>query len=758
MWYINFLILLLFLPFQAWGAPDLITNAILAKEDFVGRDAVMSEIAEAYNNHNDLVVLSGVAGIGKTQISRRYIDKNRGLYDLIWVFDCNNDIKAQYIGLGEHLNKTYCLKGNCLINTNNSQVTNSLRSFLENTKLRWLIVFDNYQIQSGYFDNVFPRTDGGKSKRIMVISREKAAFGYAIPVSFFSESESIKLLKQYLPSLGDEKLQKVVGAVGNYPLALFGVAKYLSKNYLLQKGEVSKVLKILQYSDGDRKHLQGIITQIIEHYPSKETIVKLLTCLLMFDHHNINYEFIKSMYEDDEQSDLLRAFVFLYDMGIIEQSKQSSGLETRYEMHDFIRKIVKSSISKQVLNKKAELLIKKIRANLAIEAVDMQRQYEQFPNLIENLSKLNLFIDDLKLDSFEAIQLKICIFNFYSQYLYYSEGEVLYKKIDQIVLQNKWLIGKLSKEELWTRYLDHRAYIKGMNNDRRGALDDYREALRYSANVTKKDEFEFLVNTEIAQTHLHLGDISAAKRSIKAAQLIYETSPVSADFNEVGLFHFNLAKIYREEGEYKAALKEVDLAIDKDVKAFGYNIFTLLSVVLKAEILLKMKDYKNAESILYSLNKNHLVAIESNYVLYLRYLFMKVLLEIEKRDFKTALSDIENSFTVIDKENDLSDFGWKTDAQYDAQAFAIKGDYYLAIKEYETANENYLKALSIYQSFMRDLQNDTLSLLLYKLALNSCLLGDEYNFNVYKNTHQSIMGLKHPRTESLYKMASVVMD
>ena len=59
------------------------TSPIIPKKVFCGRDEVISDISDAFNNGEHVVFVYGVGGIGKTQIAKQYAKQHKDDYDVI---------------------------------------------------------------------------------------------------------------------------------------------------------------------------------------------------------------------------------------------------------------------------------------------------------------------------------------------------------------------------------------------------------------------------------------------------------------------------------------------------------------------------------------------------------------------------------------------------------------------------------------------------------------------------------------------------
>ena len=75
----------------------LSSKNILPTKSFVGREDIIQQIDEYFKNGHHVVFLSGIGGIGKTQIAKKYLDAHRQEYDSIIFATYEGDIKSLII-------------------------------------------------------------------------------------------------------------------------------------------------------------------------------------------------------------------------------------------------------------------------------------------------------------------------------------------------------------------------------------------------------------------------------------------------------------------------------------------------------------------------------------------------------------------------------------------------------------------------------------------------------------------------------------
>ena len=181
----------------ARAAPD--AHALLAEHNlpqpnpnFVGRAAELATLRQALTATGCSAItqprqaISGLGGIGKTQLALAYAYTHLGEYDLIrWLrAEEPSVLAADYAGLAPTL-------GLAPGPTDQATLVAAVRGRLERGQ-RWLLVFDN-AVQPGALDPYLPRTGGG---HVLVTSRWQDWEGTAaaLELELLAECEAVALL------------------------------------------------------------------------------------------------------------------------------------------------------------------------------------------------------------------------------------------------------------------------------------------------------------------------------------------------------------------------------------------------------------------------------------------------------------------------------------------------------------------------------------------------------------------------------------
>lgn len=196
---------------------------------FTGREDKIKEISDCLDN-NKKVVLTGLSGIGKTQIAKRYLHLNRSKYDLIcWIDACNiEDLNNEYY-------RMYCFfnldadKGIKDIDVIKEKVKEYISTFHKS-----LIIFDNAdEIDFGVLREHFL----SEELDIIVTTQNSTYDG-----SYFEEVK-VKDLdpldgqsflinntdKRNTTKSDEEDIKELVGLLSSYPLALEHARAYINK-------------------------------------------------------------------------------------------------------------------------------------------------------------------------------------------------------------------------------------------------------------------------------------------------------------------------------------------------------------------------------------------------------------------------------------------------------------------------------------------------------------------------------------------------
>jgi DNA-binding SARP family transcriptional activator len=188
---------------------------------FVGREAELDAIDEALSADDHAAItqaITGLGGVGKSQLAARYVQQRADDYDLVaW-------IRAEDGGVAD-LAQLAVKLGACRDDVSPHELAQLALDWLGDAELRWLLVLDNV-VSPGQLERCCPR--GGRG-RILVTSRDRAVreFGPLLTVDVFDEETATAYLAEHARRPSDrEAARRLAIALGQLPLALSHAAAY----------------------------------------------------------------------------------------------------------------------------------------------------------------------------------------------------------------------------------------------------------------------------------------------------------------------------------------------------------------------------------------------------------------------------------------------------------------------------------------------------------------------------------------------------
>jgi tetratricopeptide (TPR) repeat protein len=239
--------------------------------NFTGRlaelEALRANLMLSRRAHPPAQVISGLGGIGKTEIATEYIHLHRDDYEIIWWIRAEHQdrVADALVRLGQRLELRLAATGS----GRERAIAAVLEALESGAWPNWLLVYDNAAaplVLQRYMPSCPP---GG---HIIVTSRLQNWPGYieadSVEVSPFTEQEAVSFLRRRVPALGaDARLRKeederrtseagrLAAILGHLPIAIEHAAAYLTEtgqsvdDYLTRFGENAHRLLSEQPSD-----------------------------------------------------------------------------------------------------------------------------------------------------------------------------------------------------------------------------------------------------------------------------------------------------------------------------------------------------------------------------------------------------------------------------------------------------------------------------------------------------------------------------
>ncbi|MFD0689354.1 FxSxx-COOH system tetratricopeptide repeat protein [Actinomadura fibrosa] len=208
---------------EAADRPARVWNLDARNPLFTGRSALLMQIAESLGTGRATVIqaLSGMGGVGKTQLALEYAHRHAADHDVTWWVNAERDdlIDAQLHTLAVTL-------GIVRPDAGSAPAISAVRGWL-NEHGRWLIVFDN-AVSAEQLRGRLPSGPG--HVLITTRSRRWKELANPIDVDVLDRDEAVRLLQGHSPALGDPEAGRLASVLGDLPLALVQAANFLDES------------------------------------------------------------------------------------------------------------------------------------------------------------------------------------------------------------------------------------------------------------------------------------------------------------------------------------------------------------------------------------------------------------------------------------------------------------------------------------------------------------------------------------------------
>jgi hypothetical protein len=199
-------------------------------------------------------VISGMGGVGKTEIATEYIHRHRDRYDIVWWIraEQHDRVRDALVSLGERLELRMVTSGG-----RDRAIAVVLEALASGIRPNWLLVYDNVA-EPLDLQRYLPACPPGG--HVIITSRLQTWPGYieadSVEVSPFTEEEAVSFLRHRVPALGadrglagkedeqrNEEARRLAAALGHLPIAIEHAAAYLTEtsqsvdNYLSRFGQ-----------------------------------------------------------------------------------------------------------------------------------------------------------------------------------------------------------------------------------------------------------------------------------------------------------------------------------------------------------------------------------------------------------------------------------------------------------------------------------------------------------------------------------------
>ncbi|MFO7992072.1 MAG: tetratricopeptide repeat protein [Thermoplasmata archaeon] len=568
-------------------------------EVFVGRGEELSSIkSHLEKEKSSIVVITGIAGIGKSTLAAQVMSEFKSKMDLIWYsfhpYDTMTNLKDFFDDYCKRANKK-TLQGGTL--------PSILSDFIIKTRDReTLIFFDDAEKVPNNLKNTFQilldHNKKGENTSAVIMSRRKLDFYDVRDVmnGYVHEVKLGPLSIDEVSQMFEEDIEEVYEKTGGHPLYLELVKKYPKEDIAMDEFIESEIYSSLTQHEKELLKRLSLLWSPIE----KDVIL----------HKN----------EED-------ALLDLKNKHLVEE-RVDGKISLHSIVKDFIHKHTSAS-KKKGSHKELALLMDKFSPGRGVETLYhyeksgmFERALEVMKENIAELSEINESLLDDLIKYFHEEKLperKRSVFyevlgdiylarkEWESAYRYYSKGDKIGGENTELTEKIAEVQGKLRKwrETIETHkkalagYLKKgdkegviREYLKlGATYRQKGDLKEagryYRTAESYMRKNAISDARPILYNNK-GMLYLDLGDYS------KAAKFFKKALNVGGD---AGTIHENLALLYEDKGDSKKHILHLEKAAGSYESDGSYSKAVPIYIEISG-LYLKQGRYKRAYSLL----------------------------------------------------------------------------------------------------------------------------------------------------------------
>lgn len=730
---------------------------IINKEEpvyyFVNHEEQIADLREKLQQHK-IVGVTGITGMGKSEIVRKYAQEYAQGYDIIAFIDTSVDLTPQFMLIAKAINQRICPDEQCYISENIKNVKNSLMEYLK-PKNNWLLIFDNLHLNENY--KIKDIIDWYHNGHIIICSQDSKYLLPKIVVPYLQEKHVITVINKIIKNQPLEFIRELARSVQGYPTYMIShSAIFLQNNNHMTIKEYIDYME--KHHNKLRAHLNIVLKEITPQ--SKDLLYKMV---LLNTQRIPRYLLEQLMVSSNNLSEL---FDEIIRFGVVEQINEDRNNQI-FRIHDAVKEELLHLAGSKLNQQNVNLLLDGFN-NMIPEAVNKRLVVLKNSSFLEgNLEILLHNADKYKADLYKIMELREKLLWYYligQRHSYNAK-----KMID-------WFQNTQHSISLWFRSDKEKSVYSGYlvfigmykyamdNQPIKTTMQYLDKAEKIVQKTSGYQELKSYIYANKAIIQLAIGNVSNAEENIGKAEKIRPTSLKT--FLGMNLVETVKADILLAKGQYQEALNMLLLDIDKlysPVDKATKGVFLASEYIIQAMILNYMGKFKEAYDIvnnnIYENIKNRKKEDISTTVL------AGTLTELSRAELgvgkeKEALDHAHEAVNLLvsdesrhNKEDDLDN----SKDIFLAHALVAKADALSSVGKAEEATSTYRLVKNIYWNIygIKNIGNmDNVSYTFARAAKAAKNLPNDKESHIQCAYFYTLLlkyfGPNHPKTEEIY--------
>lgn len=748
-------VLFFFWPNAAFGDYPTLWNVPLQNENFVGRAQELEQIRATLKKSKGFQYMSitGLAGMGKTQLAKQFCHQNYASYNIVWWFDGSKNLSDQFKNFAEEWNRYNPTDQIPVYDLSLENLVNYVKNKLRVTPHSWLLVFDNVETKHSVH-NYIPSRHGKSLGHVLLTSKNSTGWISSIQLKKFSRADSKKLLKKILRSLDNNQTTLLAEMLSDYPLALMQAAAFMKTN-----PSISPLNYTTLY------HKTGLHTathtmeptmdnsNILDNYESTAESALTLSLDKIKEGSSDAYSlalFLSYLGSREIPAELLKLWAKINSPNanhdqlincLLEHSLIEGTDTSLYTMHEITQKVIQHYASKEQREHTLEIALKTMNDFLDLPSDALVTYLLKNKDILFHAQKLAEHSTKLSLKNAELLHLRVKLLEYDLSGI--RDYELAQKELSAIEDLNKNLsFPSILVEALY--FINKGNYYSWKNADYVSSIKFMKKGYNLLESIDGYADEKMRSLTNLAQFEILKGNVDSASHYIQAGSQFLKDS--KSDIYKT-LFHFAKALIAIDQGKLEEAYQETLLeeALFKNIK--DYPTLRFAQQIQKSEILIKMNQFKKASEVACAvLEASKKFFQTEDHTITARSKVMLGLALANEGSFDKGLKLIDEAIATYNKT-------YQGDRKHANQAFshktrgdilALKEDIADAFKEYEVARE-------IYKIVYANDTIDDISALYLSLVQAGLTLKDDFIVKKYFQKHLAAFGADHPRTKLIIK-------